>query len=270
MSPSRQPKELTAEQEPFLTARSLATTYGSGYVIEPHIHGWHQLLHACSGAMTVFGERMSWMIPPGRAVFIPAGNRHWIRMWGHVAMRSLYFPTSVRMSDSDLKDCRVISVTPLLRELILRVVELSALDSRIVGEMQLMTVLVNEMGGARVEPLALPLPADRRALAAARSVLEDIDRTTAIDELAYQCGASARTLERVFRKETGMRFSMWRQKARMLESVRVLVEGESVTNAALECGYSSVSAYIAAFKQTFGYTPGALLADRDPILGDSE
>jgi AraC-like DNA-binding protein len=48
------------------------------------------------------------------------------------------------------------------------------------------------------------------------------------------------------------------QKAKLLESVRVLVDGGSVTDAAMESGYSSVSAYIAAFKQTFGYTPGAV------------
>jgi len=56
-----------------------------------------------------------------------------------------------------------------------------------------------------------------------------------------------------------MRFSMWRQKARMLESVRLLVAGGSVTSAALDSGYASVSAYIAAFKQTFGYTPSTLI-----------
>ena len=65
----------------------------------------------------------------------------------------------------------------------------------------------------------------------------------------------ARTLERLFRIETGMPFGLWRQKARLLESVRLLVESRSVTHAALESGYASVSAYIAAFKQTFGCTP---------------
>ena len=80
--------------------------------------------------------------------------------------------------------------------------------------------------------------------------------------LARQCGLSSRTLERLFRAETGMRFGLWRQKAKLLESVRVLVEGGSVTDAALESGYSSVSAYIAAFKQTFRCTPGAMQADQ--------
>ena len=59
----------------------------------------------------------------------------------------------------------------------------------------------------------------------------------------------------------GLRFGLWRQKARLLESVRVLAADGSVTDAALEAGYASVSAYIAAFKQTFGCTPGAMVAD---------
>ena len=78
--------------------------------------------------------------------------------------------------------------------------------------------------------------------------------------MARQSGLSARTLERLFRAETGMSFGLWRQKARLLESVRLLAQGGSVTDAALDSGYSSVSAYIAAFKQTFGCTPGAMLA----------
>ena len=269
MSLGRQTRQLTAEQEPFLVARSLDTSYGDGYVLPPHRHGWHQLLYASSGAMTVFAGQMSWMIPPGRAVFIPAGETHSIRMWGMVAMRSLYFPADFAVAALKINECRVISVTPLLRELVLKVVELSALDSRIVAEVHLMMVLMSEISAAPIEPLALRLPVDTRALAAANRVLKDPAGVANLNELARQCGMSPRTLERLFRAETGMRFSMWRQKARLLESVRLLVEGGSVTNAALDSGYSSVSAYISAFKQTFGYTPGALLADRDPIFTDS-
>src|SRR3954468_23566861 len=127
MSPNRQlagvqRRRITAEQEPFLVARALSTTYSNGHVMHPHTHASHQLLFASSGAMTVTGDRTSWMIPPGRAVLIPAGVPHAIRMWGEVAMRSLYFP---KRGDSDAarvfdaSTCRVISVSPLLHELIL-------------------------------------------------------------------------------------------------------------------------------------------------------
>jgi AraC-like DNA-binding protein len=149
-------------------------------------------------------------------------------------------------------------VNPLLRELILRVAELAALDARVEAEARLMGVLMDELHATQVEPLLLPLPRDARAARAAHHVLQHpADGLTAI-ALARACGLSTRTLERLFHAETGMRFGLWRQKARLLASVRVLVDAGAVTDAALEAGYSSVSAYIAAFKQTFGCTPGAM------------
>jgi len=261
MSKSRHVRALELEQEPYLTVRSLATTYSSGDVIASHAHGWHQLLFACTGAMTVLCERASWMIPPGRAVLIPARTKHSIQMWGQVAMRSLYFPPSFSAPALDNPECRVISVTSLLRELILRVVELSALDSRATAEAHLMSVLMDELQAAPLRPLALPLPVDPRALAVATYLLKNPADAPSLSELARRHAVGARTLERLFHSETGIRFGLWRQKARLLESIRLLVQSESVTHAALESGYSSVSAYIAAFKQTFGCTPGALLSD---------
>jgi AraC-like DNA-binding protein/mannose-6-phosphate isomerase-like protein (cupin superfamily) len=261
------PRRLTAEQEPFLVARALSTTYSSGYVLHPHTHASHQLLFASSGAMTVTGDRTSWMIPPRRAVLIPAGTPHSIRMWGEVAMRSLYFPREAPALVFDATTtCRVISVSPLLRELILRVAELAALDSRVAAEARLMSVLMDELETAHVEPFLLPLPADARALKAAEFVLKNPADGSTAAVMARHSGLGTRTLERLFRAETGMRFGLWRQKAKLLESVRVLVERGSVTEAALESGYSSVSAYIAAFKQTFGCTPGAM-ADAPDTAG---
>jgi AraC-like DNA-binding protein len=92
----------------------------------------------------------------------------------------------------------------------------------------------------------------------ARSVLDQPLGQGSVDDLAKQHGMARRTLERRFREETGMSFGMWRQKVRLLDSIRLLAEGQSVTDAALDSGYSSVSAFIAAFKGTFGYTPGSL------------
>jgi mannose-6-phosphate isomerase-like protein (cupin superfamily) len=199
MSPNRQPalapRRLTAEQEPFLVARALSTTYSSGYVIHPHTHKAYQLQFASSGAMTVTGDRTSWIIPPGRAVLIPAGTLHSIRMWGEVAMRSLYFPVNAPAPLFETKTCRVISVGPLLRELILRVAELAALDSRVAVEARLMSVLLDELETTHIEPLLLPLPADLRALKAANCVLKNPADGAPATELARRCGLSARTLD---------------------------------------------------------------------------
>lgn len=249
--------KLTAEQEPFLAVRSMATNYASGYKIECHQHPWHQLLFASSGAMTVSATQASWMIPTGRAVFIPAGSVHAIRMWGLVAMRTLYF--SPPFTSFNNQECRVVEVSPLLRELILRTVERAGLDSRIAPDAWIIGLLEEEVKvaslAAEESPLALPMPTDERALALAHHVLAHPVNTEAVDILAQEYGLARRTLERRFRDETGMSFGMWRQKARLLDSIRLLAERKSVTDAALDSGYSSVSAFITAFKRTFGYTP---------------
>jgi AraC-like DNA-binding protein len=251
---------LTAEQEPFLAVRSLATNYASGFQIASHRHPWHQLLYATSGAMTVLSERSSWMIPPAGAVFIPAQEVHAIRMWGAVHMRTLYFAPA--LTSFEKLECRALEVVPLFRELILRAVERMGLDSRVAQDSRMIGMLEDEVNAALAaaasSPLVLPMPQDERALAVACAVLGEPLRSENVEELAKEHGVARRTLERRYREETGMSFGVWRQKARLLDSIRLLAEGASVTDAALECGYASVSAFIAAFKGTFGYTPGRL------------
>ena len=95
--------------------------------------------------------------------------------------------------------------------------------------------------------MALPMPGDERALSVARYVLEKPVISDSVDDLAKQHGLARRTLERRFREETGMSSGLWRQKARLLDSIRLLAEDKSVADRALDCGYSSVSAFIAAF-----------------------
>jgi AraC-like DNA-binding protein/mannose-6-phosphate isomerase-like protein (cupin superfamily) len=251
---------LTAEDEPFLAVRSLATNYASGYKIERHQHPWHQLLFASSGAMTVSASQASWMIPTGRGVFIPARSVHAIRMWGEVEMRTLYF--SPALTSFENEECRVVEISPLLRELILRTVERAGLDCRVAPDTWMIGLLEEEVKAASAaaedSPLALPMPTDERALALAHHVLARPLNPETVEILAQEYGLARRTLERRFRDQTGMSFGLWRQKARLLDSIRLLAEGKSVTDAALDSGYSSVSAFIAAFKSTFGYTPGRL------------
>src|SRR3954454_22507861 len=123
MSPARQTRRLTPEDEPHLVARSYRGVFSGGAQGPEHAHPWRQLLYATSGAMTVRAGASTWLIPPGKAVFIPAGCVHSIRMWGEGEMQTLFLRDPALDSDT----CRVLSVTPLLRELILRLVQWTAL-----------------------------------------------------------------------------------------------------------------------------------------------
>lgn len=236
--------------------RSAALGFSTGnFDLLEHDHDWPQLLYAVSGAMTLVAGNASWLIPTGKAVLIPMHCRHSIRMWGQVSMRTLYICPEVHPGHTH---CAVLNVSPLLRELILRVIDLGALDRRVPEHARLAGVVLDEIERAEVSPTILPLPVDTRARSVAQEVLAEPGSPFALDGLARQHGIGRRTLERVWRAETGMSFGMWQQKARLLYSVRALAESRPVTEAALDAGYASVSAYIAAFKRTFGYTPGRI------------
>lgn len=75
-------------------------------------------------------------------------------------------------------------------------------------------------------------------------------------ELSKFAGASKRTVERLFRSETGLGFGEWRQQLRLGHALRLLAAGQAVTTVALDVGYDSISAFISAFRMTFGQTPG--------------
>jgi AraC-like DNA-binding protein len=116
-------------------------------------------------------------------------------------------------------------------------------------------LLVDLLAEARTAPLELPLPIDPRARAFADRLLAEPGSAVSLGDLARGSGASLRTLQRLFLAETGLALDAWRGRARMQQALASLGAGAPVTEAALDAGYQSVSAFIAAFKRTFGETP---------------
>jgi AraC-like DNA-binding protein len=250
MSKKRQIKD----PEAGLDIRSLASGYTSGGAIDPHKHDWHQLVYATRGVMTVNTEASSWVVPSHRAVWVPAGIEHGIEMLGPVSLRTVYLKTG--LSNSLPRDCCVVNVSPLLRELILHTIKLGMLDRFVPAQKRLIGVIVDQLETLRTVPLKLPMPRDARALRLAELVRANPGKNRTLDQLSSNAGASKRTLERLFQSETEMTFGKWRQQLRLLHALRLLASGESVTTAALEVGYDSTSAFIAAFKTALGTTPG--------------
>ncbi len=230
--------------------------FPNGHIIGTHAHPWHQLTFAPRGVMTVRTPDGAWIVPPHRAVWVPARTRHSVEMSGTVLMQALYFAPRFGASLSDR--CRVLEVSPLLRELILRVAQVRWLDVRIAAHAHIAALLVEEVrvAGVQLDAVNLPLPRDARATRIAALLREAPGDQRPLAELARAAGASKRTLERLFKRETGLGFGRWRQQFRLGHALRLLAAGEAVTNVALEVGYDSASAFIAAFRMTFGQTPG--------------
>ncbi|MCF4167345.1 helix-turn-helix transcriptional regulator [Zavarzinia compransoris] len=234
--------------------RTLATTYGAGTVLAPHRHRSGQLVFAASGVMRVMTDGAVWLIPPTRAIWLPAGTRHAVAMQGDVAMRTLYIaaPRSAPLPEIP----HVLEVAPLLRELILHVLGIGMLTPARPEHDRLAGLLIDLMLSARPEDLMLPLPRDARARRLAAHWQQEPGDRRDLAQLALEVGASLRTLQRLFSRETGLTLEAWRQKARLIHAVGRLVGGRSVTSVALDCGYESVAAFSAAFQRHFRTSPG--------------
>ncbi len=236
-----------------ILVRSFAVRHPSGHVIAPHTHDWHQLIYASEGVMWVHTAQGDWVVPPNRAVWVPAGVEHGIEMAGTVLVQTLYFAAGI--TGAVPRRCCAVNVSPLLRELIRHTITLGTLDRHVPARAHLIGFLVDQVSALPAIPLQLPLPSDERAQRAAAWLRAHPDDPGLIKQVAKRVAASPRTLERLFQKETGMTFGKWRQQLRLLHALRLLAAGRPVTAVALEVGYDSASAFIAMFRRTLGTTP---------------
>jgi AraC-like DNA-binding protein len=228
--------------------------YKHGHVIRTHSHPWHQLVYASRGVMTVRTPEGAWVVPTHRGVWVPAGTKHSIEMSGAVSLRTLYLVPSLSRALPDR--CRALAISPLMREVILKMVELDSLSVRVPAHAHLIAVLLDHLQVMESDAVHLPMPRDGRAKRIAAVLQNAPTERKSLNDLAKSAGGSKRTLERIFKSETGLGFGKWRQQLRLGHSMRLLAAGEPVTNVALEVGYDSTSAFISAFRLTFGKTPG--------------
>lgn len=241
-----------------IQVRSFGVTFRHGqkvspqYLVPPAAGMWHQLVFATRGALTVRTDQCAWVVPPHRAVWMPAGFQYRLEMSGVVAVRMIYIRPG-RLGFP--QECSVVNVTPLLRELILRTVQVGALDAAIPEQKRLIGVILDELKVLIAVPLQLPLPRDSRAVKFAALANRDSGGVPPVETLLRQCATSRRTMERLFRAETGMSLGQWQRRQTLLHALRRLASGENVSGVAGELGYNSASAFIAMFRRELGHTP---------------
>jgi AraC-like DNA-binding protein/quercetin dioxygenase-like cupin family protein len=240
-----------------VVVRTFPVTFLHDVTQDRHDAAWHQLTFALRGHLEVITADTRRLVPADRAVWIPAGTPHTAVMRAPISMRSLFIAAAAHAGDPRV---RTIAVMPLLRELIVHITKLGALDRTVAMQARLAGVLFDQLAAAEDVPLELPAPRDPRARRFAELVIRAPGGEVAIAKLARKAGASLRTLERCFLAETGLAVGEWRRRVRLFHAHDLIAGGASVTEAALEVGYSSVSAFSQAFARQFGTSPSKLRA----------
>jgi AraC-like DNA-binding protein len=267
--------------------------------IQPHWHSWAQLVFSINGAVRVsaFKERRaapefldplggragplpgpwgpdhdgpdsSYLVPPSRAVWIPPGVVHAVTAIEQADLRTLYLHESAvkaLAASGDWAHCRVMEVTPLLRELVLQLsVEPDAAPGTELDrarEQGISALILDELRRARRLQLGLPLPRDGRLRRLCEAMLDQPLRHADIEGWAAEAATSTRTLSRWFTEELGTSYGQWRQQLLLAKALSMAARKQPMRLIAAELGYASPSAFSAMVTRAVGMPPSRFFAE---------
>lgn len=237
-----------------------ARDYADGTLFPLHRHPRGQFAYAASGVITVLTEHGNWVVPPQRGIWVPAHLPHAMQMRGPVTLHNTYIRKHAAWRLGLAEHCQVLEVSELLRHLLLKAINVPARYAQQGRDGHLMALLLHEIAQMPALSLNAPLPTEPRLARVCRAFLAQPSLEVGIDEMAQRAGMSRRTFTRHFRLHTGISYLEWRQQACLLTAVVELGKGQSVTQVAMQLGYSSSSAFTTAFKQVLGEVPSRYFA----------
>jgi AraC-like DNA-binding protein len=217
----------------------------------------HYLLCASQGALRLEAHGQSWVLPPARAALIAAGEVIQVAIPQPVTTSSVLFDR--RFAPEPTAPLTVFDLSPLARALVSECVAwpeaeepLPPYARSVFGALAAVAWRLAEQPSPVVVP-AGQSPELRRALALTGDALAQEVR---FEDIARDVGLAPRSLARRFEDECGMTWRAVVRRMRVLRAIEELATGEhSVTAIAHAVGYTSLSAFNAAFRDLTGRTP---------------
>ncbi|MDT8911341.1 helix-turn-helix transcriptional regulator [Amycolatopsis sp. PS_44_ISF1] len=220
-----------------------------------HEHPVHQLVWSARGVVAVTAGDAHWVLPTTRALWVPAGVWHRTGAVGNAVLRGIY--AAPQRCPVSWPEPRIVAVGPLLRALLDHLTGGQLADG---PRRRAEAVAFDLLQPLDLAPIVVPSPLDPRARDVQAAVLADPADRRGLAELGRAVGAGERTLARAFTHDCGMTFGTWRTQVRLRASLPLLAAGQPMEAVARQVGYSTASAFVAAFRRSVGVTPGAYFA----------
>jgi AraC-like DNA-binding protein len=231
-----------------------------GLESEPHSHRESQLMYLVRGELLCEASNALWLVPPQSALWIPSSVTHRIRARAPLEGYGVFLEPGA--APNLPRDCCAVSVTPLLRELVLRLATRPALYDLDGPDARLVSVLLDELTTVQIEKHRLPMPSDPRLRRLADAMTADPASGATTKTWAKRIGIGERTLNRLLVDQTGLSFGRWRQQLHLILAIQKLARGASVQTVAHALGYESASSFVTMFRKALGTSPARYMASR--------
>ncbi len=223
-----------------------------------HHHSRAQFLYASTGIIQVFTPNHVWLIPPMCALWIPAYVEHSVISLSRVKMNTAL--VEAQAASVLGQQCFIIRVSKLLHELLIR---LNAIEHIPTSELlssdelshAIQILIFDEIQKANSLPIQIPWPQDKRLMSICQALLQAPQHHKDLSTWADEIGTSARTLMRMFQKETGLSYRAWLQQMHIAQALSKIASGQSIAQISESLGYTNPSAFSAMFKRHLGQTP---------------
>lgn len=236
----------------------MAKKYPAGYEGYRHHHARAQFLYSASGSMRLTMDLGCWIIPPRRAVWIPAGYIHQTGNIGELEMRSLYIDSTKKLKTTPGAP-RMLRVSALLHELVLRVIDMPIEYDEHGHDGQIVQTLLGEIDWTSIHPVSLPSFKNERLQRLERWLLRYPGDRNTVEQWAAKLQISPRTLTRLVLRETDLSFQVWRDHIRTFVAIPMLTEGRSLAEIADFLGYDTAWGFTSMFKRVTGKVPSQYL-----------
>ena len=218
-----------------------------------HSHARGQILGVISGVMALRTDREYLLVGPDQVLWLPPRVVHTAHSHGAVSTWSLY--VEEKCAQPLPSGPVIFKATSLLKELAVRIVRDTNERNWTTTLSRIADTFWEEFLSLPSLALSLPRPLSPGLIRVTATLEEDPADSRMQEEWASLAGMSVRTFVRHFASETGLNFSVWRQRLRMVHAQEQLARGLGVTSVALNVGYESMGAFASTFRRFTGHSP---------------
>jgi len=215
-----------------------------------HAHQKGQLVYVESGFQYITVDGKIYLLPQNHAAWIPPGAIHKTNSHSEKIKLMIMF-ADVEKSSVFHHNINVFSVPPVLKEMIKYAEKWSKNISKDPDEALFLQALFNELPHFVEHSLQLhiSLPEDKRLSKSIEYLHNYYQEDIRMEDLSEISMLSLRTLERIFKKETGMTLAKYQQILRIIKSLELLSSGDhTISETAYKVGYRSVQAFTRSFQ----------------------
>ncbi|ASK29971.1 AraC family transcriptional regulator [Chryseobacterium sp. T16E-39] len=216
-----------------------------------------QLVYVESGFQYLTVEGKMYLLPQNHAAWIPAKAIHKTNSHSERIRLMIMFFDSTK-DDSFYNTVNVFSVPPVLKEMIRYAEKWSRDTDESDDENIFLKALYNELPNFVADSIQLhiSLPKDKRLTQAINHLNTHYTQDLKMEDLSDIASLSLRSLERIFKKETGLTLIKYQQMLRIIKSLELLSANEwTISEIAYQVGYKSLQAYTNSFQSVMQYRP---------------